>query len=236
MNKPTITALITIQETNNSNLPDAHLKDFCGKPLYQHMVDKLLAVPAIHRIVITTDSAKVRNAFTGNNRISLIDFPNPSTFPDDVVARILAEMPTSDRNTANSLDKAPGDHFLQTQCINPLLTVQTIQAAIDRYYEYVINDQHRQFDSLMSLYRIEKRLYDSSNYPTITLRDDPHFVIYEDTVFNLFSREHFNRNGKKKFGRNPMFFEVPELESLAVESPTSYQLARLAFENARVFG
>ncbi|MES2554590.1 MAG: hypothetical protein V4604_00490 [Bacteroidota bacterium] len=238
MNKPAITALITIQQINNSNqssLPDSHLKDFGGKPLYQLMIEKLLAVATINRIVITTDSAAVRTKYAGNNKIALIDFPNPDTFSDDVTERILEEMPTSDRNTANSLDKTQGEHFLQTQCINPLLSIRTIEDAIERYYDYVLNDEYKQFDSVMSLYRIEKRLYDSSNYPTITLRDDPHFTIYEDTVFNIFNRATFNRNGKKKFGKNPMFYEVPELESLAVESVVSYKLAKLAHDNKGLF-
>lgn len=238
MNKPAITALITIQGINNSNnsmLPDSHLKDFGGKPLYRLMIDKLLAIPAINRIVITTDSDSVKKAFTGNNKISIIDFPNPDTFSDDVRERILEEMPTSDRNTANSLAKTDGEHYLQTQCINPLLSIQTIEDAIERYYTYVLNDEYKQFDSVMSLCRIEKRLYDSSNYPTITLRNNPHFVIYEDTVFNIFNRTAFNRNGKKKFGKNPMFYEVPELESLAVESQTSYKLAKLVHDNKTLF-
>ncbi|ASS48468.1 MAG: hypothetical protein A3D31_08095 [Candidatus Fluviicola riflensis] len=238
MNKPAITALITVQQTNNSNnssLPDSHLKDFGGKPLYQLMIEKLLAVTAINRIVITTDVAAVRTKYAGNNKISVIDFPNPETFSDDVSQRILEEMPTSDRNTANSLDKIQGEHFMQTQCINPLLSVRTIEDAIERYYDYVLNDEYKQFDSVMSLYRLEKRLYDSSDYPTITLRDEPHFVIFEDTVFNIFNRAAFNRNGKKKFGKNPMFYEVPEIESLTVESPTSYTMAKLAYDNKGLF-
>ncbi|WP_300660707.1 hypothetical protein [Fluviicola sp.] len=235
MNKPAITALITIQETNNSNLPNAHLKDFGGKPLFQWMIEKLLAVKAINRIVITTDSDKVRKMYGDTHTISIIDFPNPETFSGDTTERILEEMPTSDRLTAHSLEKTGGEHFMQTQCINPLLSIQTIKDAIERYYTYVLNDEYQQFDSVMSLYRVEKRLYDSSNYPTITLRNDPHFVIFEDTVFNIFNRAAFIRNGKKKFGKNPMFFEVPEIESLAVESPTSYTLAKLAYDNKHLF-
>jgi hypothetical protein len=36
---------------------------------------------------------------------------------------------------------------------------------------------------------------------------------------------------QEKIRQNPMFYEVPELENLTVESPLSYQLAKLAFEN-----
>ncbi len=235
MNKPAITALITIQENNNSYLPDSHLKEIGGKPLFQLMIEKLLAVKAINRIVITTDSEKVRKMYGSNSTISIMDCPNPDTLSNDTTKRILDEMPTSDRNTAHALEKTAGEHFMQTQCINPLLSVKTIEDAIERYYNYVLNDEYKQFDSVMSLYRIEKRLYDSSNYPAIILRDDPHFVIFEDTVFNIFNRTAFVRNNQKKFGKNPMFFEVPEIESLAVETPTSYTLAKLAYDNKGLF-
>jgi CMP-N-acetylneuraminic acid synthetase len=56
-------------------------------------------------------------------------------------------------------------------------------------------------------------------------------VIYEDTVFNIFSRSAFKRNGNKKFGKNPMFYEVPEIENLSVETPTSFKLVKLVYEN-----
>jgi CMP-N-acetylneuraminic acid synthetase len=233
MNKPAITALITIQEKNTSYLADSHFKELGGKPLFRIMIDKLLAVKAIERILITTDSAVVRKTYGGNNKISLIDLPGSETLSEEYsTARILEEMPTSDRITAYSLAKINGEHFMQTQCINPILSVRTIEDAIERYYEYVLNQENEYpFDSVISLSRVEKRLFDNSNYPTITLRDEPHFVIFEDTILNIFSRTSFVRNHKQKLGKNPMFFEVPEIENLAVESPASYKLAKLVYDN-----
>lgn len=231
MNKPAITALITVQKINNSELSGAHLSDFGGKPLFSLMVDKLLSIAAIERVVITTDTDLVKKMYGSNHKVSIIDFPAPGKFSKDPNQRILEDMPTSDILTANSLEKTGGEHFMQTQCINPLLSVKTIEAAIDRYHSYVLNDEYQQFDSVMSLARVEKRLYDASNYPTIILRNDPHFVILEDTVFNLFNRTAFVRNKKQKFGKNPMFFEVPEIEHLTVETATGYQLAKLAYEH-----
>jgi CMP-N-acetylneuraminic acid synthetase len=235
MNKPAITALITVKETNEIPMTDAHFKEFGGKPLFQLMIEKLLAIKAIEHIAISTDSAVVKKMYSGNTKVSTIDFPNPDTLSDDNSKRILEEMPTSDRMTAHSLGKIGGEHFMQTQCINPLLSIQTIEDAIDRYYTYVLNDEYKQFDSVMSLTRFDKRLYDSSNYPTITLRDDPHYVIFEDTVFNLFNRKTFVRNNNKKFGKNPMFFEVPEIENLTVETITGYKLAKLVYDNKALF-
>lgn len=231
MNNPAIIALITVQETNSSYLPDSHFKQIGGKPLFQLMIEKLLLVATINRIVVTTDSEVVRKLYAGNAKITLISTPSDDTLSEDTSQRILEEMPTSDRMTAHSLAKTDGEHYLQTQCINPLLTVQTIEDAIERYYSYVLNEEFQQFDSVMSLARVEKRLYDNSDYPKITLRDNPHFVIYEDTVFNIFNRSAFKRNGNKKFGKNPMFYEVPEIENLSVETPTSFKLVKLVYEN-----
>lgn len=236
MNRPAITALITIQENTNYYLPDAHFKEFDGKPLFQLMIKKLLLIQSINRIVITTDSDLVRKTYAGNNKISILPFPNPDTLSEKhSPERILEEMPTSDRFTAHALEHIEGEHFMQTQCINPLLSIRTIQDAIERYYSYVLEDEYQQFDSVMSLSRVEKRLYDNSNYPVTTLRNEPHFVIFEDTVFNLFNRTAFLRNKKKKHGKNPMFFEVPEIENLTVETIEGYKLAKLAFENKELF-
>lgn len=239
MNKPAITALITVQETHNtvnSNLPDAHVKDFGGKPLFQLMIDKLLNVKAIDKIVVTTDSDKVKKIYGNNAKISVIPLPDPTTLSSENSSeRILEDMPTSDWFTTHALKKSTGEHFMQVQCINPLLSVQTIENAIETYYNYVINDKYQQFDSVISLSRVEKRLYQMHNYTVITLRNDPHYVIFEDTILNIFNRRTFDAQGKQKLGKNPMFFEVPEIENLAVESSMSFQLAKLAFENKRLF-
>nr|WP_294858538.1 hypothetical protein [uncultured Fluviicola sp.] len=232
MNRPAITALITIQENRTDlSMRDANFKEFDGRHLYRLMIEKLLAVKAINHIVITTDSDKVRQICGGSSKMSFVDLPDPSTMSNDNSISVLEELPTSDLITANSLKKVEGEHFLQTQCVNPLLSIKTIEDVIERYYEYVLNDEYKQFDSVMSLARLDKRLYDSFNYPTITLRDNPHYVIYEDTVFNVFNRTAFVRNGQKKFGKNPMFFEVPEIENLTVETHAGYELAKLAYNN-----
>ena len=237
MKKPAITALITIHETRNDlSLREANFLEFQGKPLFQLMIEKLLLAKSVNHIVITTDSEKVKSIYSGNNKVSIIDLPDPNTLSDNPSVRILEEMPTSDRLTANALSKIQGEHFMQTQCINPLLSVETIEDAIERYYAYVVNEEeYQQFDSVMSLGRLDKRLYDSSNYPVITLRDEPHYVIFEDTVFNIFSRNAFDRNGKKKFGKNPMFYEVPEIESLTVETHSGYKLVKLVYDNKGLF-
>ncbi len=240
MNKPAITALITVQETHNtvnSNLPDSHVKDFGGKPLFQLMIDKLLNVKTIDKIVVTTDSDKVKKIYGNNAKISVIPLPDPTTLSSENSSeRILEDMPTSDWFTTHALKKSTGEHFMQVQCINPLLSVQTIENAIEHYYNYVLNDEYQQFDSVMSLSRIEKRLYDNSNYPgPVTLRNEPHFVIFEDTIFHIFNRASFAKNNNQKLGKNPMFFEVPEIENLAVDSPASYKLAKLTFDNIELF-
>ena len=71
MNKPAITALLTVREFPRTELPDAHFKEFDGRHLYRLMVEKLLAVKAINHIVITTDSPIVRQTCGGTPKICI---------------------------------------------------------------------------------------------------------------------------------------------------------------------
>jgi CMP-N-acetylneuraminic acid synthetase len=234
MHKPTITALITIRENAGYYLPAANFALFGGKPMFEVMIEKLLRVEYIGRIVVTTDSERVRTTLAGESKVILIGYPEH--FSEDPNIEMVETMPASDKMTAHALQQEVyGEHFMQLQPNNPLLTVKSLTEAIERYYDYVLNEETQQWDTLMSFDRVEKRLYSNEHYPVTKLRDDPHYVIFEDNILHIFSRAAFKRNKNKKFGKNPMFYEVPEIEKLVVESDAGYQLAKLAFDNKGLF-
>lgn len=233
MKNPTVSTLITICESyNNSNLPGRDFLTLGGKPMYRIMIDKLLRVSQIDRIIILSDSDKIITEFAGNSRIQVI--PCPVEFSGDPNVRMVQELPTSDLMVEQALLKVNGEHFIQVQCSNPFLTIETIEGAIERYYQYVL-DNGAYFDSVMSLSRVDKRLYSANNYPVIELRSDPWHVIFEDTIIQVFNRTAFRKNGNRKFGKNPMFLETREIENMATETMESYQLAQLIHENANRF-
>jgi len=233
MKNPPVSAFITISESyTNSNLPGRDFLTLGGKPMYRIMVDKLLSVNQIDRIVILSDSDRIITEFAGNSRIQVISCP--VDFSEDPNVRMSQELPTSDLMVEQALSKVNGEHFIQVQCINPFLTIETLEGAIERYYQYVL-DNEAYFDSVMSLSRVDKRLYNANNYPVIELRSDPWYVIFEDTIIQVFNRTAFRKNGNRKFGKNPMFLETREIENLAIETIENYQLAELIHENAKRF-
>src|SRR5688572_22731294 len=125
MNKPTITALITVQEDAGYYLHNGNFVLFGGKPMFEVMIEKLLRVEYIGRIVVTTDSERVRTALAGESKVDLIGYPE--NFSGDPNIEMVETMPTSDKMTAHALhQEAYGEHFMQVQPNNPLLTVKSL--------------------------------------------------------------------------------------------------------------
>lgn len=233
MSNPAITALITICETYEDYPFNRDFRLLGGKPMYRIMIDKLLSVKQVGSIVILSDSNEVKSAFSGNGKVRVISYPGG--FSEDNNERMVQQFPTSDHMVAHALKQVDGEHFMQVQCVNPFLTVATLDEAINRYYQYVLKEEAYPFDSVMSLSRLEKRLYNTNNYPVIELRSDPWHIVYEDSIIQVFNRAAFRKNGSRKFGKNPMFLETREIENLAVETDESYELAKLIHENRSRF-
>lgn len=234
MSTPSITALITIREKEIQWFPTYDFYTLGGKPLYRHMLDRLLAVPQISRIVVTTDSEGVKSECASNGKIRVVDYP--SDFSEDANMRFQEQQPWSDKMTAHALKQVEGEHFIQLHCGTPFLPAASIENAIVRYYDSVLGTEYGdQFDSVMSLGRVDRKLYMSENYPVIKLRDEPPFVVFEDAILNVFNRKAFNKNGQKKFGKNPMFFETREVEGLSIESEDAFTHAEVIYENRNRF-
>ena len=53
-----LTALLPIQKEHHYYLPNRNFLPFNGKPMYQHMIEKLLAIPEFESIVINTTRMK----------------------------------------------------------------------------------------------------------------------------------------------------------------------------------
>ena len=61
---------------HSQRVPGKNYRDLAGKPLYQHIIETLLAVPEINEIVVDTDSVPVMNGLRENFRqVKIIDRP-----------------------------------------------------------------------------------------------------------------------------------------------------------------
>jgi len=197
-----------------------NMKNFNGAPLYHAIMKTLLASKYITKVVINTDSkviAKDAKENFGDN-IFIIDRPK-SIQGGDVSMNIIIDY---------DLQQLEGEHFLQTHSTNPLLHSETIDRAIEKYFENL-----EMYDSLFGVTRVQTRFYDKdaqpiNHNPEELLRTQDLEPLYEENSnFYIFSKESFENAGKKRIGLKPKIFEVNKLEAVDIDEPEDFKLAEL---------
>ncbi len=219
MSNPIFTALLPIQKEFPHYLPNRNFLEFNGKPVYQYMIEKLLKIDAFESIVINTDSDDVKEYCKSNGKLRIIDRPK-SLIGEDI---------KSDLITAYSLDKIGGEHFIEIQSFNPLLTQFTIESFIKEYTDLIVNGEY--YDSFFSIQRYELRNYDLDKRE---MKDDFPFSIIENGILYGFNRTTFRKN-RKKIGKMATLSDVKEIENTLLDSETNYELVKLVFANQDKF-
>jgi CMP-N-acetylneuraminic acid synthetase len=191
-----------------------------GRPLYAYILDTLLAVPAIDRIVVDTDSPIVRDgvaqAFPG---VQLIERPADLRADDVPINRIIA----------HDVEQAPAEHYLQTHATNPLLLSGTIAAAIEMFLH---DNEH---DSLFSVTPLQVRLWTEAGEP---INHDPYEllrtqdltpVFQENSCLYLFRRDVFLARGNR-LGRRPRLFVVDQPEAWDVDQESDVDVVEAVLQ------
>ena len=207
---------------NSERVPNKNLKDFHGSPLYHKVLETLIKSRFIDKVVINTDSSKIKKDAVENygEIIKIID--RPLSIQGDFVS--MNKIIDFDlHRLKNNL------HFLQTHSTNPLLKTTTIDNAIEKYFEVIENNI---FDSLFSVTRFQTRFYWETGEPVnhdpdelIRTQDLP--VMYEENSnFYIFSKDSFYANGKKRIGKRPFLFEMDKIESVDIDEPEDFIIAK----------
>lgn len=221
MEIPKIKALVPMKG-HSERVPNKNMKDFLGKPLFYRITETLLGSRHIKKVVIDTDSKLIiKEAIKAfNDKIQIIN--RPSTIQGDFVSM----------NTIIEYDLSilkNDNHFLQTHSTNPLLKTATIDNAIEKYFEKIENGIS---DSLFSVNRYQTRFYSINGEPVnhnpnelIRTQDLP--VMYEENSnIYIFSKDSFYNNEKKRIGRNPFLFEIDKIESIDIDEPQDFIIAK----------
>lgn len=220
-----LTALISIPEEAGYFFPDRHFQYISGSSLFMVMIDKLEAIPQIGKIIVNTDSSRIRNSYSRSRKVELLNVYQAE--PQEIELEL-----TSDKMTTELLRHVEGEHFLQLGPIFPFLKHQTIHYAIETYDNYVLNEEDRRNDSVFSIKTLNRRLYDSDK--DIVREDRPNTFV-EDGILHIFNRTTFLAEGNRKVGKKPYSCSIEEIENLAIDSEENYQLALLIDQNRRRF-
>ena len=220
-----LTALISIPEEAGYYFPNRHFEYICGKSLYNLMIDKLEAIPQVDKIIVNTDSGRIKSNYSRPGKVKVINVYQPE--PQETELEL-----TSDRATAALLGHAEGEHFLQLGPIFPFLRQQTIDRVIENYDRYVISAEDRRHDSVFTIKTLNRRYYDSD---TDFIREDRPNTFVEDGILHVFNRRAFLEGGNRKVGKNPYAHGIDDIENLAIDSEENYELAVLIDKNRRRF-
>ena len=211
---------------HSERVPNKNIKDFLGKPLFHRITETLLQSRYIDKIVINTDSEKIKRDAMDNfgNKIQIID--RSKYLQGDLVSM--------NKIIDNDLQLLKHNfHFIQTHSTNPLLKTDTIDLAIEKYFD-VIEDNT--FDSLFSVTRFQTRFYWKNGNPVnhnpaelIRTQDLP--IIYEEnSSFFIFSQDSFYANEKKRIGNRPFLFEINKIEAVDIDEPEDFIIARRLYK------
>lgn len=224
-----IVALLPMK-ANSERVVGKNFKDFCGKPLFRWVLDTLLSVPAISNVVINTDAREIlaSHGLTECDRVTLRD-RRPEICGDFV------SMNTVIADDVSSLD---ADIFIMTHTTNPLLSSESVQAAIDRFKEVSALEEH---DSLFTVNKVQERFYTRDGY---AINHDPENLVrtqdlepwyQENSNLYLFTRKSFEATGAR-IGKTPIMLVTEPFESTDIDTPDDWSFAEAVVSYYRAKG
>ena len=230
MKNYSLTALISIPQEAGYFFPERHFQYISRSVLYSVMIDKLEAIPQIGKIIVNTDSNRIKSDYSRSGKVKVMDVYRAE--PQETELEL-----TSDKVTAAMLEHAEGEHFLQLSPIFPFLKQQTIDYVIETYDKYVVNPEDQRNDSVFTIRTLNRRYFDTD---TDFIREDRPNTFVEDGILHVFNRTTFLAGGNRKVGKKPYVCGVDEIENLAIDSEENYRLAVFIDGNrhlfSRVFG
>ncbi len=213
----TIAALVPMRH-HSQRVPGKNYRPLAGKPLYQHIIETLLAVPEINAIMVDTDSPPVMEGLQANfPQVKIIQRPPNLRAPQIPMNEILAY------DTA----QIQADFYLQPHSTNPLLQPETLSAAIQTFLA-----QYPAYDSMFSVTRLQTRLWDSltrplNHNPAILLQTQDLPPVYEEnSCFYLFTRPNLLAR-RNRLGERPLMMEIPRLQAVDIDEEADFEIADL---------
>jgi CMP-N-acetylneuraminic acid synthetase len=209
-----LAALVPMRH-HSQRVPGKNYRWLAGKPLYQHIIETLLSVPAISTIVVDTDSEPVME---GLRR----DFPRVVILPRPV--NLCADTTSMNEVLLYDTSKVEADFYLQTHSTNPLLRPETITKAIQAFLA-----DYPAHDSLFSVTRLQTRLYDQRGH---ALNHDPDILIQtqdlppvyeENSCLYIFTRENLERR-HNRLGERPLMFEMDADEAWDIDEELDFSI------------
>ena len=206
MNNTKVSALVPMKG-NSERVPNKNIRLLNGKPVCHWILESISLSNYVDEVIINTDSPKIKEIVAGFDFVKVIDRPD----------YLLGDTVSIQPLIAHDIEYAKNEIIFQTHSTNPLLKTETIDAAIEAYFEN--NEEH---DALFSVTPVQQRFYFKNGK---AVNHDPQHLIqtqlldplyHENSCIYIFSRE-TNRKVQNRLGNNPYFFEMDHLEAADID-------------------
>jgi CMP-N-acetylneuraminic acid synthetase len=127
--------------------------------------------------------------------------------------------------------KVEADFYLQTHSTNPLLRAETLSKAIRTFLA-----DYPAHDSLFSVTRLHKRLYDQNGQAlnhdpdTLIQTQDLPPVFEENSCIYMFTRENLERR-RNRLGERPRMFEIQAEEAWDIDEEADFAITDFLMQN-----
>jgi CMP-N-acetylneuraminic acid synthetase len=212
---PKIKALL-FMKGYSERIPKKNVKPLCNRPLFHWILDTLTKSRYIYDIIINTDDEDIARSATDNFEVTI-------HMRQEYLLKITSD--EANQIMAYDISITEGKHFLQTHSTNPLLKTETVDKAIETYF-----DNLKDHDSLFSVTPIQKRFFWQNGKPVnhdpdklIKTQELP-FLYEENSCIYIFSRNVFKER-RNRIGLNPMMFPMDPYESIDIDEPFDFSIA-----------
>jgi CMP-N-acetylneuraminic acid synthetase len=211
----TIAALVPMRH-HSQRVPGKNYRLLADKPLYQHIIETLLAVPELTTILVDTDSEPIMAGLRTNfPQVKIIKRPENLRADGIPMNEILAY----------DTSQVESDYYLQTHSTNPLLKAETLRRGIQTFLSQV-----PVYDSMFSVTRLQTRLWDAltraiNHNPAFLLQTQDLPPVYEEnSCFYLFTRANLLLK-RNRLGERPLMFEISRHEAVDIDEEFDFQMA-----------
>jgi len=216
-----IVALVPMRH-HSVRVPGKNYRDLAGQPLYAYIIKTLLEVKGISKIIVDTDSPKIKKGLDKNfPDVVVIDRPEHLRDGNIPMNEILL----------HDVSMVEADLYLQTHSTNPILSSDTISAAIT-----VVKDHYPEYDSLFSATKTQVRLWDElvrpiNHNPNILLRTQDLPPVYaENSCLYIFSKQLLEEK-RNRIGDRPYLFEIDQEEAWDIDNELDFKIVDLLIRN-----
>ena len=206
MDIPGIIALVPMKG-HSERVPNKNIRMLAGKPSFHWIMESLTKSKYISEIIVNTDSDEIaRSAKQNFSQVKVLRRPE----------YLLGDMVSIQPLIEYDMSQCSGKFFLQTHSTNPMISEQTLNKAIETFFN---QNEH---DALFSVTPVKTRFYWTdgtgiNHDPKKLIRtQDLEPIFEENSCFYIFSRE-TNARVKNRLGSNPLMFPINRMEATDID-------------------